>query len=434
MSDKLNICLLNDSFPPVIDGVANAILNYADIIQRQYGNAVVAVPNYPGVMDEYPYRVVRYPSLNTTKSIGYRTGIPYWPTTVRELMKSDIDVIHSHCPFVSTLIARSLRASANAPIILTYHTKFDIDIKNAIELGFMQTAAIKFIVSNIEACDEVWVVSKGAGENLRSLGYTGSYIVMENGADFPRGRATAEEIDAISAEYQLDPGIPVFLFVGRMMWYKGIRIILDGLYRAKMQGLRFKMIFIGNGGDFSEIKECADSLRLTDDCIFTGIVKDRQKLKAFFSHADLFLFPSTFDTNGLVVREAAACGLASVLIKGSCAAEGITDGRNGILIEENAISLAGAVMRLANDRDAMKTMGQNAMEEIFVSWADAVGKAAERYQLVRENYKATQRYADFQDNKFFKLADDIENAMERLRQYRERYSKPSKRSKTKLKK
>ena len=434
MSDKLNVCLLNESFPPVIDGVANAVLNYADIIQRKHGKAVVAVPYYPDVIDKYPYHVVRYPSIDTMKSIGYRTGIPYWPSAIRELVKCDIDIIHSHCPFVSTLVARSLRASANAPIVLTYHTKFDIDIKNAIELGFMQTAAIKFIVSNIEACDEVWVVSEGAGENLRSLGYTGSYIVMENGADFPRGAADIEKITAVSTEYKLEENIPVFLFVGRMMWYKGIRIILDGLFRAKMQGLRFKMLFVGGGGDLNEIKECAAKLRLMDSVIFTGVVKDRQKLRALFSRADMFLFPSTFDTNGLVVREAAACGLASVLIRGSCAAEGIVDGHHGVLIEENAIALADAIMHLANDRDSMKAMGQNAMHELYLSWEDAVGRAAARYQLVRENYKCTQRYVDFQDNKLFKLADDIENAMEKLRQYREKHKGTSKRIKIKSKK
>ncbi len=232
MSDKMNVCLLNDSFPPVIDGVASAVLNYADIIHRKYGNAVIAVPSYPGAVDAYPYRVVRYPSINTTKSIGYRTGIPYWPGATRELVKSDIDIIHTHCPFISTLIARSLRSAINVPIVLTYHTKFDIDIKNAVELGFIQTAAIKFIVSNIEACDEVWVVSEGAGENLRSLGYEGSYIVMDNGSDFLLGSAADAEIAAVSAEYRLEENIPVFLFVGRMMWYKGIRIILDGLFRA----------------------------------------------------------------------------------------------------------------------------------------------------------------------------------------------------------
>lgn len=47
MKEKLNVGLLNDSFPPVIDGVANAVLNYARIIEESYGHAVVATPYYP---------------------------------------------------------------------------------------------------------------------------------------------------------------------------------------------------------------------------------------------------------------------------------------------------------------------------------------------------------------------------------------------------
>ena len=44
----------------------------------------------------------------------------------------------------------------------------------------MQDVAINFIVDNINACDEVWVVSKGAGENLKSLGYKKDEIADPN--------------------------------------------------------------------------------------------------------------------------------------------------------------------------------------------------------------------------------------------------------------
>ena len=66
-------------------------------------------------------------------------------------------------------------------------------------------------------------------ENLRSLGFRGEYRVMENGVDFPRGRATEAEIAAITQRHHLPQDRPVFLFIGRMRWYKGIRLILDGL-------------------------------------------------------------------------------------------------------------------------------------------------------------------------------------------------------------
>ena len=237
MADKMNICLINDSFPPIIDGVANAVLNYASIIQKEYGNATVATPYYPGADDSiYPYKVVRFPSIDTTKLVGYRAGFPFSAETLEEIRAQNIDLIHTHCPITSTFLARTLRDTIDAPVVLTYHTKFDIDIANAIRSKLLQKSAIKALVENISASDEVWAVSRGAGENLRSIGYTGDYVVMENGVDIPKGRVPEEAVAAAAAGYDLPKGVPVFLFVGRMVWYKGLRCILEALAELAAKG------------------------------------------------------------------------------------------------------------------------------------------------------------------------------------------------------
>ena len=44
MAQELHVCLLNDSFPPLIDGVANTVVNYAEIIQHNHGKSMVATP------------------------------------------------------------------------------------------------------------------------------------------------------------------------------------------------------------------------------------------------------------------------------------------------------------------------------------------------------------------------------------------------------
>ncbi|MDR3277778.1 MAG: glycosyltransferase, partial [Oscillospiraceae bacterium] len=245
---KMNICLLNDSFPPTIDGVSNTVFNYASVIHGSLGNVVVGTPQYPGARDECPFPVVRYPSLRIKKITDYRTGVPFDPVSVRAILGYEPDIIHTHCPFASALLARTLRRLGGAPIVFTYHTKFDIDIANIFGTELMRAAAAKFLVSNVEECDEVWVVSRGAGENLKSLGYAGGVTVMKNGVDFPKGRVPRRAIDAVSEKHALPDGVPVFLFVGRMMWYKGIRMILDGLVRVKKRGADFRMVFVGSGG------------------------------------------------------------------------------------------------------------------------------------------------------------------------------------------
>ena len=384
-----NVCLINDSFPPAIDGVANAVVNYGQIITAQQGRAAVVTPYYPDADDSvFPFPVLRYPSVDVTKLVGYRAGMPFSPELMQRLEKAHFDIIHSHCPITSTMVARSLRDRIDVPVVFTYHTKFDIDIANAVRSKILQEEAARILVENISACDEVWTVSKGAGDNLRKLGYQGEYRVMPNGVDFPQGRVDEALIDEVSAPYDLPAELPVFLFVGRMMWYKGIRIILDALSKLAADGKDFRMVFVGGGNDKEEIVDYASSLGLNDKVFFSEPIRDRERIRAWYCRADLFLFPSTFDTNGLVVREAAACALASVLVAGSCAAEDVTDGETGFLVEENADSMAAKLRQLLPQRDAMRQVGERAQREIYISWETAVQGAYQRYGAVIDKYRS----------------------------------------------
>ena len=265
--DPLHICLLNDSFPPMLDGVANVMKNYADIITRRYGTATVVTPAYPNVNDDYPYEVVRYASVDTTKLVGYRTGYPFDAKVLERLNGVQMDLMHVHCPFISAQLTRVIRETRDVPVVFTYHTKFDVDVRKAVRMKLIQDAALKIIVDNIAACDDVWVVSEGAGKNLRSIGYQGNYLVMPNGVDMPKGRADAAAVDAVRKAYGIDPDVTVYLFVGRMMWYKGLRIILDALRMLKNAGKRFSALMTGMDqplgnyiGNALEVEEAIDVL------------------------------------------------------------------------------------------------------------------------------------------------------------------------------
>ena len=412
------ICLLNDSFAPVIDGVANAVMNYAKNLSSDEESSVVITPDYPGADDsQFLYPVLRYPSLDLRKSTGYTAGIPFAPELLRSLEPYHVQLMHSHCPIVSTMLARELRQVLDVPLILTYHTKFDIDIANIMHSRALQEASKRALLENINACDEVWAVSQGAADNLRSLGYEGECVIMHNGVDLPRGRVRQAQIDAVTEGFDLPAQVPVYLFVGRIMWYKGLRIILDALAALDQEKRDFRMVFVGGGGDFDQVKAYSEKLGLAKKVFFAGPVHQREALRAWYCRADLFLFPSTFDTNGLVVREAAACALGSVLIAGSCAAEGVTNERNGLLIEENAQSLAHCLCGLS--KEAMSLIGSYAQKELYLSWEDAVKAARERYQVVIDRYNSGA-YAPYRRHMepIFKANGELMEGLARLEDQR----------------
>lgn len=406
--NKLKVCLLNDSFPPTIDGVANTVVNYANIIKQHHGSPIVLTPKYPNVTDNYPYPVIRYPSLNTQKMLGYRAGYPFSNKTFHRVEKQKIDIIHSHCPFVSGMVSRSLQRICNVPLVFTYHTKFDIELNKLVGSKLLRNTARKLIVDNISACDEVWVVSEGAGKNLKSLGYKGDYIVMENGVDFPVGKSDASQIDSVIKKYKLNPTVTRFFFAGRMRWYKGIDIILKSLKCLKDKNYNFQMVFAGDGLDFADIKKMTNDLGLVDQCVFTGAITDREELRALFSACNLFLFPSLFDTNGIVVREAAACAIPSILISDSCAAEGITDMETGFLIDNSVKSMTAKLEMLLKNPEYMTGVGEIAKNKIYLSWEDSVDKAVERYNYLIENYKTkTFKRTGQGSDKFYNFVDSM---------------------------
>lgn len=385
---KLNVCLLNDSFPPLIDGVANAVINYAETIHDKLGSATVVTPSFPDYTDDFPFPVVRYSSVDTMKYFGYRTGYPFSSNLLESLKENQFDIIHSHCPFSSTILGRTLREKSNSPLIMTYHTKFDEDIKRIVDNPIIVSQAKKLVVHNMDSCDEIWTVSRGAGENLRSIGYEGDYIVMPNGVDFPKGAADIDSVLKLKASLGLNDSTPVFLFVGRLFWYKGLKLIFDSLKILSDKSINYKFVIIGDGGDKDEMVEYAKNVGIYNNCIFVGAITDRNELRTYYAASDLFLFPSLYDTNGIVVREASACGVPSLLIKGSCAAEDFTNYRNAILSDNNTDSFTTELEYAVSHITELKQLGENAMNEIYVSWEDAVKNAYKRYETVIERKKS----------------------------------------------
>ena len=383
--ERMHIGELNDSFPPMIDGVAQVVKNYADHLHDRC-DVTVVTPKYQGVQDHYPYEVYRYPSIPMEKWFGYRVGNPFDPKTLIHLRAKSFDLMHVHAPFASSVLAAAIDPMHTVPLVLTYHTKFEYDFEKRLHYAGMQHVAMKFMLENIRRADEVWAVTDGCGKALQNIGYDGAYYVMENGTDFPVGRASDDAVAALRAKYGIPDDAFVFLFVGRMMWYKNVRIILDAMKHLKNRGLPYRCLLVGSGMDLTDMQTYAANAGIADRCVFTGPIYDREALRAYYSMADLFLFPSTFDTSGIVVKEAAACGCPSLLVRDSCAAEGATHGVNAFITEENGEDAAAVLWDACQSRDTLKTVGQGAARDLYLSWETAVDRAYKRYGEILKSW------------------------------------------------
>ncbi|MCR5207960.1 MAG: glycosyltransferase [Eubacterium sp.] len=388
MDKKLKVALGNDAFLPTIDGVNTVIKYYAEYINSELGEAVVVTPDNPNKKDYlFPFEIYRYKSLFTFGE-GYPVGWPFKEQFARDIINMNFDILHSHCPVATSYFFRRINRLQRIPVVLTYHTKFEYDIDARVKSLAIRQKAYTMIGKDIKCADEVWVTSRGTADSLRIMGYEGDYVVMPNGCDLPKVNLTEDDKAIIMRKHNIPNGIPVFIFVGRLMWYKNIRLILDAMRLLKEKGRDFRMLFLGIGPDEKAMRKYISRIRLDDKVIFTGMIDDRRVLQYYYAAADLLIFPSLFDTNGLVVREAAASSTPSILVKDSCAAEGIVDGETGFICFESAHSYAEKIDSIIDNKDLLERVGRQAQNDIYISWEESIKRAHERYHTVIDKFNS----------------------------------------------
>lgn len=387
----MNIGLFNENFPPIYDGVSLTVKNYAYWLTQKGHNACVVTPNAPHKNDsEFSFPVHRYFSLPLIGRKPYRWGLPMFDVNFyRKIREIPFDLIHAHTPFSSGNIALKLAKEKNIPLIATFHSKYKSDIERQVPFQFIADNMVKGIVSFFNQVDELWIPQASVETTLREYGYHGPVHVMENGNDFAN-----LDVPKLRNEGRQELGIKenefVLLFVGQHIWEKNIAFILQSL--AMIKDMPFRFITVGRGYAASGIRKMAEELGLADKIQMLGQLSDREELQRVYAASDLFLFPSLYDTFGLVVREAAALNVPSLLLKDSNAAETITDGLNGFISENTTKDFANLIMHLYENPDLIKNVGTNASKLLLNTWEDNLDKVLERYRfIIEEKHRKNSR-------------------------------------------
>ena len=381
------IGLFNDSYPPVMDGVALAVQNYAHSLCKKNQQVVVVTPHvFTKHTDSSEFPVYRYASLPMWGRKPYSFGLPYIDFLfLQKIRRIPFKILHAHCPFSSAQLALTIKKQQKIPIVATFHTKFKADFERiSFNNRTITDWMIKEIIRFYESVDEVWIPQAAVEDIIREYGYKGKTVVMENGTEF----SVEGDIEILKQQARTKlnilPNIPVFLFVGQHILEKNVRLIIESL--AMMKDRPFQMFFIGTGYAEKELKTLTEHCGLLSKVQFLGTILDREQLKQYYTAADLFLFPSLYDNAPLVVREASAVHTPSLLMKGSTTSEVITDNFNGFLTENSSLELTKRILELIDQPKIIKQVGSNAARTIARSWDDIIENVLDRYDYLMRKY------------------------------------------------
>ena len=388
INDKIKILEAIDSYYPCIDGPINVVTNYATNLQKSEVCSVAApaAKKKDHYVDNFDFKVFRCKSFGAPE--GYRSPVPFFDKKFKKaIMEEKFDIIHAHSPFTMAKFLQKIAKKQHIPLVLTLHTQYKEDFKRVFK-GFKPFVwiSMKFIMRTVNKADAVWTVNDSSVKILRDYGYKGEVDVVRNGTNFKYPENAEELIQRINKLHNLEGQKNVFLFVGRVSFYKNITLMAEALKILKEQGEDFKMIIVGGGFDTEAYQKQVHELGLDDKFIFAGRIADRELIQAYYLRSDLFLFPSTFDTSSLSPIEAAAHKLPSLLIEGSYTAENIIDNKNGFLSKETAEDYAAKIKEIIHNPKLLEDVGQEAHRNLYRSWAMVTEEVDKKYKEVIEKY------------------------------------------------
>ncbi len=386
----MRIAQVTDTFLPVVDGVGRVAVAYAETLAKMGHEVTVSAPLYnTGYRGGFPYELVDYTGFKVPTAPQYKTGSPIMDDHYRRRMAMlDFDIVHAHSPFAAGREALRLARERDVPLVATFHSKFYDDFLKVTKSETLAKMVVANIVKYFERCAEVWAVSATSGEVLRSYGYTGPMRVMTNGTSI-----RPENLEAVAqtrSKWQLGTH-PVLLFVGQMDWKKNILRILEAAARLKTSKPNFRLVLAGQGGDVQAIKDKVKDLNLEEQAVITGHIGSTQELDALYKAASLFVFPSLYDTFSLVVREAAAMGTPSVVVRGSCAGESIQHGHNGFLCADDTKDLYHVIQLALDDPEGTRQVGETARQTLPVTWEGVMRDVVARYEELIKAHRPRKR-------------------------------------------
>jgi glycosyltransferase involved in cell wall biosynthesis len=265
------------------------------------------------------------------------------------------------------LTGRRLARSQRRPLVFTYHTRYE-KYAHYVPLPprLVRSLAVRLACRFADSADLIVAPSEHVADTLRRRGVAAPVAVIPTGVDLELFSPASRE----RARHRL--GLPadglICLYTGRLDREKSLERVLEAFESVAAAVSTATLHLVGKGSHSQALEARAAAGRARRRIVFHGSLA-REALPDYYRAADLFLFASETETQGLVLAEAHACGLPAVAVRASGVDEVVTDGETGILTKAETGEMADAAIGLLLDAGRRVSMGQAARRLVEARFA-----------------------------------------------------------------
>ena len=353
---KLRIAIFSDSALPILNGVSVSIQALVTELRNHGHSVTIFTASHFNYRDPDP-NTYRFRAMEIPWSKDYPLAMPPFLGMLRKFRRHQFDIIHSHTPFTIGFVGLRWAESHHIPIVSTYHTLYD---RYAHYIPYFPRRYVRFKIAKhtnfyYNRVNHVITPSRASYRWLRRHSVKTPISVIPTGAP-PRGF-----VDRAEVRHQLGmaPEHRVLLYVGRIAREKNLRVLFEMAQMAFAQDPTLRLWLVGDGPYRMQCAEMARELGIGDRVVFAGFVP-RDEVDRYYAAADLFVFSSITETQGLVVQEAMSYGLPSIAVAGGGASAGIENGVNGFIVKNEPRQFAAQVLSVIRDERLYSQLAQGA--------------------------------------------------------------------------
>lgn len=371
----MRIGIFTDSYTPYVSGVVRSIELFTSELKQLGHEVIIFAPNYPGIAKEE--NVYRFPSIPSLTNQDFYLAIPFARGLASYIKEKPLDIVHVHSPFILGRLGAKLAQGFNVPLVFTYHTLYDqyshyAPICKSISKELIRKLCVEFC----NRCQLVITPTEIISSHIKKLGVKAKVNWLPTGINL--SEFTDQDRGWLKRTYGLSSSDIVLLFVGRAGKEKNIPFLLHSFSQVNFHYPATKLVIVGEGPEMDNLKKLTKELKLEGKVIFTGRISRGDLIKAYCG-ADLFVFASQTETQGLVIAEAKAAGLPTIAIDAFGVSNMIQNGADGFLVPPDSQLFTERVINLIGDTNLRIKMGQRALVSVQAMSSQHCAKKLEQY-------------------------------------------------------
>ena len=355
----MKILFISDVYFPRVNGVSTSIETFRRNLHLLGHTVHLVAPDY-GTPAADETGILRVPARRVPFDPEDRFMSYSWAMSQLERFRDEqYDLIHVQTPFVAHYLGVKLSYLLDIPCIETYHTFFEEYLYHYIPLlpkWFTRSLAKRFSRHQGNSLDGMVIPSRPMQRVLQDYGIQTTMEVIATGIE-PESFVPGDRV-AFREKFGIPQDRPVLLFVGRVAHEKNISFLIKVVDQVRRQVEDVLFVIAGEGPARASLEQEVRKRAIGENVRFIGYLDRHTELNNCYSAADIFIFSSRTETQGLVLLEAMAQGVPVVSTAELGTRDVLQDGAGVWIAQEELPDFSNNVVKMLGHAQVRGELGE----------------------------------------------------------------------------